>query len=819
MLAASPTLLANPMNFIPRVSTCARLGILTSVTGLILLLTTNATLTAAESSSNPVRSFLENNCYDCHVGDSAEGALDLEQLSFDLGDASNMQRWVRVYDRVHSGEMPPEDYGEADPKERAAFLGATHHGLSDFQNKINTKYGRVRGRRLTRKQIERSLQDLFAIDVPLMEYLPEENKTDGFTTVASGQGMSHFQLAAHLDTVDASLDEAFRRALSPEDKDERDFDAKGVARTNPKRRCREPEMRNGQAVIWSSGMIYYGRMPATTAKHDGWYEFEVTVSGLKLPKTGGVWSTVRSGPCVSSAPLLTNVTTFEAMEKPQVVKFTTWLPKGHMLEIRPGDTTLKKGRFAGGQVGVGEGEPQDLPGIAFDRVTMKQIHRNGNDDLVREYLFGDLKVEPQKDKRKPWKVISKNPKADAERLLTRFAGRAFRRPVTSDELQPYLEEVNAALDKKAEFVDALRLGYRALLCSPRFVYFAEEPGQLDDFEVATRLSYFLTGSTPDEELLQLAAAGKMRDEAILKQQVNRLLKDERGEQFVHDLAAEWLDLDQIDFTQPDKKLYRTYDPIVEIAMLDETETYLREMLEKNLSVSHLIDSDFTYMNSRLARYYDIDGITGDELRRVKLKPEHHRGGLLTQGAIMKVTANGSNTSPVIRGVWVSERLLGVEVPPPPTNVPAVEPDIRGAKTIREQLAKHRSQGQCASCHTKVDPAGFALENFDPTGQWRTHYVKMERGKPRNGLPIDASYDLPSGQKFKNIKGFQKIVTSHPHRLAANVAEHMLTYGTGATIEFVDRAKVEAIAEKSAADDYGFRSIVEHVVTSELFLTK
>lgn len=803
-----------------RASTCAYHTTIACVTGLILsLISTVATQAAEPNSPNAVRSFLENNCYDCHQGDSADAGLDLEKLSFDLGDGSNLKRWVRIYDRVQLGEMPPADYGEADAEARQAFLATTNHGLTNFQKNIHTKYGRVRGRRLTRKQIERSIQDLLAIDVPLLDYLPEEQKTDGFTTVASGQGMSHFQLAAHLETIDVALDEAFRRALSPEDEYERDFDAEGVARTNPKRRCREPEMRKGKAVIWSSGMIYYGRLPATTAKTDGWFEFEVTVSGLKLPKTGGVWSTVRSGPCVSSAPLLANVTTFEAMEEPKVVKFTTWLPKGHMLEIRPGDTTLKKGRFAGGQVGVGEGEPQDLPGIAFDRVTMKQIHLNGNDDQVREYLFGDLKVEPQKDKRKPWQVTSKNPKADAERLLTRFASRAFRRPVTSDEMKPYLEEVNAAIDDKAAFVDAIRLGYRALLCSPRFIYFAEEPGSLDDYEVATRLSYLLTGSTPDDQLMQLASAGKMRDTETLKQQTRRLLAGSSGEKFLHDLAAEWLDLDQIDFTQPDSKLYRDFDPIVEQAMLTETETYLSEMLQKNLSVSHLIDSDFTYLNSRLARYYGIDGITGDELQRITLKPQSRRGGLITQGAIMKVTANGSNTSPVVRGVWVSERLLGVDVPLPPSNVPAVEPDIRGAKTIREQLAKHRSQGECASCHTKIDPAGFALENYDPTGKWRDFYPQVQGRSVKNGPKIDASYELPSGQEFKNIEGFQKIVTSHPHRLAANVAEHLLVYGTGAAIEFADRPYVEMIANKSAADSYGFRSIIEHVVTSDLFLSK
>ena len=803
----------------PLLTTGAQRTLPIGVMGWLLSLTLPSFVAAEMNFPSGVRTFLENNCYDCHQGEWAEAALDLEELSFDLGQGKNLQRWVHVYDRVQSGEMPPADYGEPDAKEKSQFLSATRRGLSDFQMNIHIKYGRVRSRRLTRKQIERSLQDLLGVDIPLREFLPEEIKTDGFTTVAEGQGMSHFHLAAHLETVDAALDEAFRRALEPGEMVQRDLDAEGIARKNPERRCRDPEMRKGQAVTWSSGVGYHGRISATTAPHDGWYRFQVAVSGLKPPKTGGVWSTVRSGFCVASAPLLTDVITFEATEKPKVVEFTAWLPKGHMLEIRPADRSLKKGHFAGGQVGTGEGESQNIPGIAFDRLVMDQVHRNGDDDQIREYLFGDLKVERAKGNRTPWRVISKNPHADAERLLTRFAGRAFRRPVTSNEIAPYWEDVNAALDDKGDLVDALRLGYRALLCSPRFLYFAEKPGSLDDYEVATRLSYFLTGSTPDEKLTHLASAGKLRDPKVLKEQTRRLLEGRGGRRFVKDLAAEWLDLDQVNFTQPDANLYREYDPIVEQSMVAETETYLETMLEENLSVSCLIDSDFTYLNSRLARYYDIDGVIGDKLRRVKLTPDSRRGGLVTQGAVLKVTANGSNTSPVIRGVWVSERLLGVEVPPPPSNVPAVEPDIRGAKTIREQLAKHRAQGECASCHVKIDPAGFALENFDPAGQWRDNYLKIDDGKVQKGLPVDASYELPSGQRFEDIDGFQKIVASDPHRLAASVAEKLLTYGTGATIEFVDRAEVEKIVKASADENYGFRSLIEHVAASPLFLTK
>ena len=787
----------------------------------MMLLACGGTPLRAEPNETPsaIATFVSTHCYDCHQGESAEAGLDLERLAFHLDDPQIQQQWVRIFDRVHSGEMPPADWGETNAAQKKAFETETRQALTEHLESQYRELGRVRGRRLTRNQVERSLQDILAVDIPLADSLPADSKTDGFTTVADGQAMSHFQLSAHLATVDRALDEAFRRALSPEDRYEKDFDAQGVARTNPKRRCREPEMREGKAVIWSSGLIFYGRIPATTAPEDGWYEFEVTVSGLKLPKTGGVWSTVRSGLCVSSAPLLAEITTFEAMEEPKTVKFTAWLPKRHMLEIRPGDDTLKKGRFAGGQVGVGEGEPQDLSGIAFDRITMKRVHRNGSDDDVRDMLFGSLTVKPSNKKKEAYQVISKTPQKDATKLLTAFASRAFRRPTTEQEISSYVDEVHAALEEGETLVDALRLGYRALLCSPRFLYFTEMPGPLDDHAIAARLSYLLTGSTPDQQLRKLADEGRLQDEAVLQAETRRLLADDGGRQFIHDFAAEWLDLDQIDFTQPDRKLYPKFDSIVQQSMLQETETYLERMLRENLGVSHLIDSDFTYLDSRLARFYEIEGVTGDELREVALPTESHRGGLLTQGAILKVTANGSNTSPVIRGVWVLERLLGDHVPPPPPNLPTVEPDIRGATTIREQLDKHRSLGECASCHVKIDPPGFALENFDAAGQWRTNYLQISGNRRKAGPKIDASHTLPDGREFVDIDGFQSLVAEDPRKLAECVAEKLIAYGTGASVTFADREEIEGIVERTAASNYGFRSVLEEVVVSPLFLSK
>jgi hypothetical protein len=723
---------------------------------------------------------------------------------------------VRIWDRVREGEMPPADAERPGTQQTQAFLNSAGEWLRSYQAARQAEVGRVGARRLTRREIERSLHDLLGIDIPLANQLPEEPRSSGFTTVADGQSMSHFQMERHLGVVDVALEEAFRRALSPEDEYREDFSARKVARQDSRRRTREPEMRDGRAVVWSSGLIYYGRIPATTAPEDGWYRFTVTVSGLKLPESGGVWSTVNSGLCVSSAPLLSYITALEATEEAKTIEFEAWLPRRHMLEIRPGDNTLKKARFAGGQVGVGEGEPQDVPGIAIDCISMERIHRGGDNAATRGLLFGDLPVEPDANGR-TFDVLSNSPRDDAARLIEAFARRAFRRPVADEHAAPYVALAQAALDDGEDLPTALRLGYRAILCSPRFLYLTEAPGKLDDHAVAARLSYLLTGSTPDQRLTELADAGRLHDPATLPAEADRLLTGDGGRRFVEDFAAEWLDMDQINFTEPDRKLYPQFDAIVQNSMLDETHTFLTTMLAENLSVARLFDAEFTFLNSRLARFYRIDGVEGDELRRVALRPEDHRGGIATHGAVLKVTANGSNTSPVVRGVWVSERLLGVPIPPPPGNVPAIEPDIRGATSIRDQLAKHRAEQSCAVCHRKIDPPGFALENFDPAGQWRERY--FSGGRRDSGPVIDASYTLPDGREFNDGDEFRALIAAEPRKLAGNLAEKLLVYGTGAPLSFADREAVEQIVDAAAEENYGFRSVVHGVITSPVFLSK
>lgn len=764
-----------------------------------------------------VSAFVKANCLDCHAGKDAEAGLQLQDLSTSLNN-QNVDTWIKVIDRVKAGEMPPPEYADLSSKSNAAFIESNSLRVKNFQREKFAKLGRVPARRLTNLQLERTLQDLLGIDIPLATQMPDEPRTHGFNTVASGQSISHFQLQTHLSVVDAALDEAFRRAFSEPDEWSRTFSPRQIARQNPRRRCREPEMLNGKAVVWSTRTTFYGRLPVTTARANGWYRINIKTSALNPPESGGVWATVRTGQCVSSSPQFGWAGAFEATKEPGEWTFDAWMKKGDMFEIRPGDQTARMANFQGGQVGAGEGEPQNVQGIAHHELTLQRIHVGPDDDAIRKLLIDDLAWKRGRDE--IVQLTSRTPKADAQRLVRRFASRAFRRPVEMAELKPFVEIVLSDLDDGVSMSDALRTGYRAILCSPRFMYFEERPGSLDTFALATRLSYMLWNSMPDWKLRTTAADKSLLKPEVLQQQVNRMLRHPRGRSFVKDFAHQWLDLSEIDFTEPDRKLYRGFDVIVQESMLRETHAFLQEMIDGNLPVTNLIDSDFTFLNSRLARHYDIPGVMGDRLQRVSLKPEYNRGGVLTQGAVLKVTANGSATSPVLRGVWIADRLLGHEIPPPPDSVPAIEPDIRGAKSIRDMLEKHKSDSSCASCHRMIDPPGFALENFDPAGKWRDTYSTSRKSRKSAGdRAIDAGYTMANGDSFKDLRGFRQLVLRSPEAIAANVARQLITYGTGSPCQFADRDEVESIVASTARDNYGMRSLVHAVVNSQIFRTK
>lgn len=432
-------------------------------------------------------------------------------------------------------------------------------------------------------------------------------------------------------------------------------------------------------------------------------------------------------------------------------------------------------------------------------------------------------------------VVSNHPGEDADRLLRAFMARAYRRPVEESDVQLFLGLIRQRMEAGLGFAGAMLAGYSAVLTSPKFVCLEESPGRLDDYALATRLSLFLWNSTPDTALRELAAHGELHRPDVLHAQTDRLLNDPRSRQFVEAFLDYWLDLRKVNDTSPSTTLYSDYyidDSLVE-AGLDETRLFFADLLDRDLPARYVVASDYTFLNDRLAAHYGISGVQGVAMRRVTLPPDSPRGGLMTQASVLKVTANGTTTSPVLRGKWIRERIMGLDTPPPPPAVPAVDPDIRGAVTIRQQLDKHRANPTCAACHNKIDPPGFALESFDVMGAWRDRYRAtaedgvVEVGFGKNGwpfafhyaLPVDSSGTLADGRSFKDVRDFKRLLLTDETQIARNLARQLTVYATGAPVRFSDRPAIEQILQGAKARNYGLRTLVHQIVQSDLFLNK
>ncbi len=465
----------------------------------------------------------------------------------------------------------------------------------------------------------------------------------------------------------------------------------------------------------------------------------------------------------------------------------------------------------------------DAPGVVLE-VVPRSDELEGNRPWFRPVELKQVRVD----------VASTDPAADARRLLRDFMGRAYRHPLAANDIAPFAELFDEQFRLSGSFAQAMVTAYTAVLSSPGFLFVQESPGPLDDHAIATRLALFLWNSVPDAELRTVADEGRLRDPLVLAAQVERLIADRKSRRFIDAFTDYWLDLRKLDETTPSPTLYNDYeldDPLKQAAQL-ETQLFVQEMLQQNLPARTVVDSEFTFLNERLAEHYDVPGVKGATMRKVTLPADSVRGGLLTQASVLKVTANGTTTSPVIRGNWITERILGYQTRPPPP-VPAVEPDIRGAVTIRQQLEKHRADPSCASCHARMDPPGFALESFDVMGGWRERYRAIdEQTTPaegigmngqqfvfHHGLPVDASGELPDGSPFTDVREFKRLLLTHEEVVARNLARQLAIYATGAPVGFSDRPAIEAILQRARPERYGMRALVREIVLSELFLRK
>jgi mono/diheme cytochrome c family protein len=791
----------------------------TKAIGIVCMMFAAASASANESPKSAdagiesiAKPFFKEHCIRCHGQSETKGELRLNELDADLTRPAIFERWQRIVERIQAGEMPPENEPQPMPEQAAEFVKQLTTQL-DAVAAQRRSGGRVVLRRLNRVEYENTVRDLFDVDVSVKEMLPEDAIAHGFDNVGAALNISPVLMERYLEAADAVIDAAIKPVHNLESKTER-FD---LYDSLPTWFIAGVWKQDEGVILFRSSGDSSTDLRQFKAPVPGRYRFRFLASAhnseTPLPMA------VLLGNFVVSGNPTRHLGYFDAPPgEPVVIEFEErLLAKNDTIKVTPVALPfvyLKHEimpEYPGPGLHVHWMEVEGPLPAAWPTESYRRV-------------FGDS--DPQK-----------GTLADAQKLLRKLLPRAFRRPVTEGEEMPFVDLVAASLESGQTFEASLRAGIKAVLASPKFLYLRETTGGLDDHALASRLSYFLWSTMPDETLLELANDGELHKPDVLRSQVERLLQHPRAKAFTENFTGQWLSLRDIDATTPDKALYPEFEELLKWSAVQETQLFFNEMLKENLSVRNFVDSDFAILNGRLATHYGIPNVHGVEFRKVPLKPEYHRGGVMTQASILKVTANGTSTSPVLRGVWVLDRIMGQPVPPPPPNVPAVEPDIRGATTIREQLAKHRATENCVGCHSRIDPPGFALENFDVIGGWRDRYrvVADQKDWVKNrvgplakylaayqyglGRPVEAADALSDGRQFADINELKQLLLTDPEQLARCITEKLVTYATGQPVGFDDRQAVDQILAEAKATDYGLRSLIHEVVASELFRSK
>jgi mono/diheme cytochrome c family protein len=787
---------------------------------------------AAKAIPPEVSAVFQRYCHDCHGSATPRAKLSLEALDREFTDS----RWVRVHDKLVAGEMPPKNRRQPSLEDRKLVSDWLRRQLHDASLAKQQKDGRVVLRRLNVTEYETTLHDLLGTPVAARDLLPEDNVAAGFDNVSAVLDVSPVHLLRYQDAAERVLRTVIPRALPTKFRErrtgreiaEKSRQFAGALGTSAR-------LSGDEVVIYANlyGHIVIGSPPVP---EPGRYRVRASMYAAgsdhkPIPVRwahGMPWGRDEKSVCVVHDV---------SADKPSVIEDEFELRKAGELIDFTGWSLSPQRAFEEAH----KGKPLDQyqgPGLVVQWVEVEGPLGAFPPKGYRR-LFGDLPLKPAYG-RGPLQVYSARPREDAAWLMRSFLPMAFRRPVSADLRAYFVKVVHSALDKKMSFEDAMLLGYKAALCSPHFLYLTEPLGgvrkdqavRLDDFAVAARLSYFLWSTLPDLELLQLAFKGELSKPEVLHAQVERMLNDPKVHRFIENFAGQWLDLRKIDATTPDPQTYGEFDAFLFWSMPRETQLFFEEVLRGDRGLTEFVTSDWTYLNERLATHYGIPGVVGGEMRLVKLPPGCHRGGVLTQASILKVTADGTKTSPVLRGKWVLDRILGQPPAPPPADISAIEPDIRGATTIRQQLDRHRNTAACASCHRHIDPPGFALESFDVIGGWRDFYrgtvyrrdavVELANYPGRQvvrGLEVEKGGRTHDGLLFQNIDEYKQILLADKDQLARNLAEKLLIYATGAAIQFADREVVEQLVADSRAKNYGLRSLIHDVVQSRVFLQK
>ena len=773
-----------------------------------------------------VMALVQASCIDCHDSNT-ETSLDLESLSGDLKDPLTFRKWVMVFERASTGSMPPESEVPPEPDVLAAAMHALDRDLAGCSRLSQKTRGRVPSRRLTKEEYKYTLQDLLAIDGDVTDQLPDESDSGSFDTVGSTQRLSAIHMDGFLRAAEKALRLGIALDANPYRELKLDFENSVNLRYFDDKRLHEGgnimrRLTKGVAIFVDNDyLIHSGRsgmsvdVPGTyriTAKLEAFQAKQPVTYKIIAKRPSGVTSIVKLGDLEPG--------------QPEVLETDVYLEPGDNFYV-----TLQNDDGASAYTALSVIDVQQYVGAGLavrSMILSGPMHREWPPTSTRNLLRGvDLVTSVAGDKTE---IRLVKPAVEHVReIVHTFAQQAFRRPVKDEELEPFVGLALPAIDSGLPFEEVVQVPLRAVLCSPQFLMFDGQPGELDAYSLASRLSYFLWKSLPDSELLESAHTGALTTDEELARQVDRMLQDGRSRRFTQDFVGQWLRVDQVNATLPDEKLYPEFDEPLGYSIPLETQSFFAGLIAENAPLTTIIDSDYAWVNRRLARHYGLANTKGQHLRKVKLPPDSPRGGVLTQAAILKTTANGTVTSPVTRGNFVLSNILGTPPPPPPPAVGSIEPDTRGRTTIRETLLAHRKDETCNSCHRKIDPPGFALECFDPIGGWRTHYRASGAGKGllaqlsqatyHRGLAVDSSSEMADGRSFSDITEFKTLLLEQKAQVARNFVSRLFVYSTGGEIEFADREVIEQILKKSEVDDYPIRDLIHAIVQSRLFREK
>ncbi len=725
--------------------------------------------------------FLAAHCYDCHNAEMKSGGLNLEAFQTASSVVQEREKWEEVMRKIRTGEMPPVGL----PRPKAAELQTVVRWLEQLFEQLDQQAkpdpGRVTARRLNRSEYANTVRDLLGVEFRATQEFPVDDSGGGFDNIADVLTISPVLMEKYL----AAAERVAARAIGADPLPKKPIEAEYSRRTRMFQRPNVSAVEVTHRIEW-----------------DGEYTIRFGLPGERgadaKPVTLAFWM---NGKLLHTMPVETKPS--------KLVYFDPYSEEEMRLYLPEGDHTFRAAF-------INDEFVKSLP--ASDAYNNK---KNKFFDAI--VFIGPFPVKTEKASRK--KILLCDPNsgpACVEKIIATLAHRAYRRPVTKSETASLLRLASTAKGGGSEGLSVeqgVQVAIQAMLVSPHFLFRIERDlaptdpmkiHKISDLELASRLSYFLWSSMPDDELLGLAEAGKLRAPGVLDAQVKRMLADEKAAALADNFAGQWLETRNLDVVKPDPQKFPAWGPDLRDAMKTETRMFFEAMLRENRPLSDFLDAKFTFLNELLAKHYGIEGVTGADFRRVELKTDQ-RGGILAQASVLTVSSYPTRTSPVIRGKYLLENILGTPPPPPPPNVPTLNEDAVGnVGSLRQQLEKHRNNPTCASCHSRMDVLGFGLENYDAIGRWRTMDGKF---------PIDSSGTFPNGKSFASPAEMRTLLKSELPDFARCLTEKMMTYALGRAVERYDRRTVNEIQRKLAGSDHRFQTLIFEIVQSLPFQSR